>query len=68
MPKGQKTNKNAISKRYRKVSWGRLYWKHRNSSLTIFESGDVAVVRNGTLTIHYKTVNALLSDISKHEL
>ena len=60
-------NRKAIVARYRKVSWGRLLWKKSNPRMRVFDRDDVCVVRNGTVTVHYKTLDALLDDISLME-
>lgn len=61
-------NREAITKRYRRVSWGRLYWKTRNWHMrNRFDSDDVCITHNGTLTIHYKSIDGLLRDIEYAE-
>lgn len=59
--------KKAIVARYRKVSWGRLLWKKSNPTMRVFDRDDVCVVRNGGVTIHYKSIEALLEQIAEAE-
>lgn len=56
-----------ITRRFRKVAWGRLYWKSKNPHWRVFNSDDVAIVRNGTTRIHYQSIDALIRDIEHSE-
>lgn len=56
-----------ITRRFRKVAWGRLYWKGRNPGMRRFDNDDVCIVVNGVITTHYKTVEALVADIENEE-
>lgn len=56
-----------IARRFRKVAWGRLYWKRRNPRMRRFDSDDVAIVVNGVVTTHYKTLAALIAAIEEAE-
>lgn len=53
--------------RFRRVAWGRLYWKRARASWKRFDSDDICVVKNGGVTIHYKTLDALERDIKRAE-
>jgi hypothetical protein len=58
-----------IVRRFRKVAWGRLYWKsHYSINRGMFDSDDVCVVKSGTVRMHYKSVGALLKDIEAMEI
>ena len=59
-----------LTKRYRKVSWGRLYWKRGNRRYLrdFFDSDDVAVIIHAPLRTHYKSISALRDDIEQAEL
>lgn len=60
--------KTELRRRFRKVAWGRLYWVTRFGRRNQFmDSDDVAIVRDGTLTTHYKTLAALEEDIVEAE-
>ena len=60
--------KTELTKRFRKVAWGRLYWKANDSrGLRIFDSDDVCIVRDGTATIHYKTIEAFIEELEEWE-
>lgn len=53
-----------LTDRFRKVAWGRLYWKANHHHYTRkFDSDDVCIVRNGAAAIHYKTIEAFVSDL-----
>lgn len=57
-----------LQKRFRKVAWGRLYFNYgRNRSLQHMESDDVMIVRDGSLTTHYKTIKAFIEDLEEAE-
>lgn len=56
-----------ITKRFRKVAWGRLYWKRSNPRMRRFDTDDVAIVMNGVVSTHYKTLAALVADIEQAE-
>lgn len=56
-----------ITRRFRRVAWGRLYWRFRNPRMRRFDSDDIAIVRNGVVTTHYKTLKALVADIEEAE-
>lgn len=56
-----------ITRRFRKVAFGRLYWKRNNPTMRRFDSDDVAIVMNGVVSTHYKTLAALLEDIEYAE-
>lgn len=58
-----------ITRRYRKVCWGRLYWNSKNSRFRrLFDAGDVAVIVTTTgLRIHYWTLDALVNEIESME-
>lgn len=60
--------KSDIRKRFRKVAWGRLYWKanDRRDSRK-FDSDDVCIVQDGVVSTHYKTLEALIEDIEDAE-
>lgn len=63
-----KYSREEITERYRKLKdhrWGRLYWKKRGSRFmrNRFESDDVAIIKEGVYTMHYKSVDALLEAI-----
>lgn len=55
-----------LTRRFRKVAWGRLYWRNRRW-WRVFDNDDVAVVRNGTITHHYHTLAALEAEIAEAE-
>lgn len=60
--------KQKIAQRYRNVSWGRLYWNSKNTRYRrLFDAGDVAVVKDGPITIHYTTTKALINEIESME-
>jgi hypothetical protein len=60
--------KQQITKRYRKVSWGRLFWRNpHNSRMQHMDSDDVCIIRDGALTAHYKTLAAFLEDLEEWE-
>jgi len=56
-----------IVRRFRKVAWGRLYWRRNNPNSRQFDSDDIAMVRNGVVTTHYTSTTALLEDIEREE-
>lgn len=62
-----KSQRGEITRRFRRVAWGRLYWRRANPRMRRFESDDVAIVRNGVVTTHYKTLEALIADIEAAE-
>jgi len=59
-----------LSVRFRKVAWGRLAWRDTMSSefAPYFDADDVCIVRDGTETIHYKTLDAFVSDLEEWEM
>lgn len=57
----------ALIRRYRKVTWGRLYWHSKRFPMKAFDSDDVCIVRNGVITTHYKTLEALVREIEERE-
>ncbi len=69
MPTANRGRKKELTARFRKVSWGRLYWRARNKRYLrdFFDSGDVAVVLNGPVRTHYKSIEALIADIEFEE-
>lgn len=56
-----------LIRRYRRVSWGRLFWKGKNPSMRRFDSNDVCIVLNGVVAIHYKTMEAFIEAIEEAE-
>ena len=56
-----------LTRRFREVAWGRLYWKRNNSTMQRFDSDDVCIVKNGTVTTHYKSLDAFLEDVKEAE-
>lgn len=56
-----------ITRRFRKVAWGRLYWRRANARMRRFENDDVCIVMNGVVTTHYKSLAALIEDIEREE-
>jgi hypothetical protein len=57
-----------LVKRFRKVAWGRLYWNMgRNSLMQHMDGDDVCIVRDGTLTTHYKTIDAFVEELENAE-
>ncbi len=56
-----------ITKRFRKVAWGRLYWAQNNPNMRRFDSEDVCIVKNGTSCTHYQTVSSLVREIKISE-
>lgn len=62
-----KTRK-SLARRYRKVSWGRLYWNYRRGRYReMFDSDDVCVVRDAPYTDHYKTIEAFIERLEYAE-
>lgn len=60
--------KTELSKRFRKVSWGRLYWNNRSGRYRhMFDSDDVCVVRDAPYTDHYKTLDAFIERLEYAE-
>lgn len=57
----------ALTRRFRKVGWGRLYWKRSNPRMRRFESDDVCLVLNGTVCIHYKALDAFQRELEEVE-
>jgi len=45
---------------WRKVGWGRLYWRssHRRWR-TFFDSDDICVIKDGTASMHVKSLRGL---------
>lgn len=63
-----KNRKPELSRRFRKVAWGRLYWNSYRTRFTrLFDSDDVCVVRDGTGTIHYKSLDAFIKVLEEWE-
>ena len=60
-------NRYEIIKRFRKVAWGRLYWKNKNHRMRRFNSDDICVVIHGTSCTHYQCLDALVADIELGE-
>ncbi len=62
-------DRKTIIRRYRKVSWGRLYWKKTASSRYsgIFNSDDVCCVVSGPVKVHYQSIDRLIKDIEEME-
>lgn len=57
-----------LIKRFRKVAWGRLYWKNANYRWRhAFDSDDICIVRDGSATVHYKTLEAFIEDLELFE-
>lgn len=67
---GKSMNRQAeLTKRFRKCAWGRLYWKANDRrNLRAFESDDVCIVRDGTVTIHYKTIEGFIEELEEWEM
>ena len=66
--KKQHQTRQHLTRRFRKVAWGRLYWKaHDRRDLRSFESDDVCIVVDGSETIHYKTLDAFLEELKEWE-
>lgn len=62
------TLRDTLTKRFRKVAWGRLYWRyHYGRPNQHIDSDDVCIVRDGTLTTHYKTMAAFIEDLEHAE-
>lgn len=59
-----------LTKRFRKVAWGRLYWRLHNMSMRRFDSDDVCIVKRGMATTHYKTLDAFIEHLEsvEHEI
>jgi hypothetical protein len=60
-----------ILRRWRSVRWPdeRLYW-NRRSNMRVnshFEHGDIAIIRNGVLTVHFTKLSALIEYICERE-
>ena len=60
--------RDALTRRFRKVAWGRLYWKRSNPNMRRFDSDDVCIVKNGTLSTHYKSIDAFVKQIEEAEM
>ena len=64
-------SRDEITARYRKLKdwrWGRLYWKRNDRrGSRRFDSDDVAIIKDGGLTTHYKNITALIEDIADAE-
>jgi|GEM_PF-4139689 len=61
-------NRTELAKRFRKVAWGRLYWKNRNTRWrNRFDREDVCIVKNGTSTTHYHTLDTFIRDLEYAE-
>lgn len=56
-----------LTKRFRKASWGRLYWKSNNPRMRRFNSDDVCIVLSGGVSIHYKSIEAFVYDLEQQE-
>ena len=57
-----------LAERWRKVGWGRLYFKHRNWRWRNFwDSDDVAAARDGAVSMHFKSWKALEEHIAECE-
>lgn len=69
MESNQRKLRAHLSRRWRKVGYGRLYWKANNRRWLrdFFESDDVCVVVDGPARTHYKTLAAFLEDIEDLE-
>lgn len=53
-----------ITRLWRKHGWGRLYWKAHNSHWRNFwNSEDVAAVRDGPVSIHFQSIDAIMEEI-----
>lgn len=66
----QRAKRAHLSRRWRKVGYGRLYWKANNRGRWLrdfFESDDVCVVIDGPARTHYKTMAAFLEDLEDFE-
>lgn len=60
--------KKELTRRFRNVAWGRLYWKDANWRWrNVFDSDDVCIVRDGTVTIHYKSLEAFVEELEEWE-
>lgn len=63
-----KDRRDELRQRFRKVAWGRLTWvTHFGRRTQFMDSDDVAIVRDGTMTIHYKTLAAFIEDLEEAE-
>lgn len=63
-----KNRKKELTKRFRKAAWGRLYWKaNDHRGLRMFESDDVCIVMDGSVTIHYKSIEAFVKELEEWE-
>lgn len=60
--------KEGLTARFRKVAWGKLHWKSDDTMREHFDSDDVCIVRDGTATIHYKTIEAFIADLEEWEM
>lgn len=65
----QRKQREALSRRWRKVGYGRLYWKanSRRWLRDFFESDDVCVVVDSPARTHYKTLAAFIEDLEDAE-
>lgn len=66
--RGGSSRRADLTRRYRRVSWGRLYWKAANPNMKRFDTDDVCIVVSGTVTTHYKTVDRFAIDIFHAEM
>jgi hypothetical protein len=58
-----------LTKRFRKVAWGRLFWKANDRrGLRLFDSDDVCIVRDGIATIHYKSIETFIAELEDWEM
>lgn len=60
----------AITKRFRNVAWGRLYWADNNPArVRRFDKGTVAIVywKDSPAVTAYSTIEALVKDIEAEE-
>lgn len=65
----QYRNRKALTRRFRKVAWGRLYRKaHDRRDLRMFDSDDVCIVMDGSAAIHYKTIEAFIEELEEWEM
>lgn len=58
-----------LTERFKKVAWGKLYWKPIDElSTASFDGDDVCIVKDGTATIHYKSMEAFVADLEEWEM
>jgi hypothetical protein len=60
--------KKELTRRWRKSGFGRLYWKRQNWKWRNFwDSDDIAAIRDGGVSIHIKSMDALKNLVEEVE-